>query len=169
MGFRRAIVAFPEAPQLVSVESIRQRFDPFARLIPAHVTLVFPFESDLPSDLLRHHVDDAVRGVEPFELSYRGARIAEDEYVFLDVAKGASELIELHDRLYTGILSAFKGGGSYAPHTTVARTTDISTLQDALSVASEAIGFTASISAVSAYRIEPRVPRRVEFEASLTG
>jgi 2'-5' RNA ligase len=38
-----AIVTFPDTPHIERIEHVRRLFDPLARVIPSHVTLVFPF------------------------------------------------------------------------------------------------------------------------------
>jgi hypothetical protein len=55
----RCILLFPDFPNIASIESIRRKFDPLAGLVRPHITLVFPFESDIGTDPLRRHVAEA--------------------------------------------------------------------------------------------------------------
>ena len=67
---QRAIVMFPTGEGLAAIESIRRRHDPQASLIGAHVTLVFPFQSELSVSALRAHLADCLRGVTPFHARF---------------------------------------------------------------------------------------------------
>jgi hypothetical protein len=44
---KRAIVIFPKFENVYPIEQLRKQFDPLARTIEPHITVVFPFESDL--------------------------------------------------------------------------------------------------------------------------
>ena len=44
---KRAIVLFPKFQNIDAIQSIRERFDPLAKYIAPHITIVFPFESAL--------------------------------------------------------------------------------------------------------------------------
>ena len=56
---------FPPSEDMVMVESIRSKFDPLARLIRAHITLVLPFESELSAPALREHILSTSLGALP--------------------------------------------------------------------------------------------------------
>ena len=117
-----AIVAFPDTPHIERIERLRRLFDPLARVIPAHVTLVFPFESQLPAAALRAHVERMSMGTRPFDVELTDVAVVEDEYVFLDVGSGRKQLIELHDRLYSGPLARHLSDTHvFRPHITLGR------------------------------------------------
>src|ERR1700687_6409534 len=96
----RAVVIFPQLPEPDRVASLRRRFDPLVDVIAAHITLVFPFESDLTLADLRDHVADAVRGVEPFPIRLEGITGVQDTYLFLNVTRGEAGVVEAYKRLY---------------------------------------------------------------------
>jgi 2'-5' RNA ligase len=100
---KRAIVILPKFDNLHLVERLREQFDPLAPLIQAHITLVFPFESDLSTEQLLSHIQQAIHGIRPFTVQLQGITGHEDEYLFLNIIRGNDLLIELHDRLYSGI------------------------------------------------------------------
>lgn len=97
-----------------------------------HITLVFPFESDLDSDELRRHVARSLAGMQPFALTLQGitAKKSFGNYLLLDVHKGRNKIRELHNRLYTGILAPFlprwcnPDCRPYIPHMTMGRVED---------------------------------------------
>jgi 2'-5' RNA ligase len=132
----RAIIICPVLPVANPVDALRRRFDPLVEVIPAHITLVFPFESELAPDALRAHIEGAVRGVGPFPIRLRAISGVEGRYVFLHVEQGNAALIELHDRLYTGpLLQYLTTAFTYIPHVTLGRLPTPEALDAALLVA----------------------------------
>jgi 2'-5' RNA ligase len=165
---RRAIVIFPALPE-EPIASLRRLYDPLAGSVPPHLTLVFPFESALTGDDLRRHVADCVRDIAPFPVSLAGITGSEGEYLFLNVKRGNDELIALHDRLYTGILSQYRSlAHTYLPHLTVGRLDDTASFQRALAnVALLDVPLTTEVTAVTVYRLEPSGSRPVESSVRL--
>ena len=47
---KRTIMIFPEFDNIDSIDRIRSKYDPLAELVRPHITLVFPFESDITND-----------------------------------------------------------------------------------------------------------------------
>ncbi|MGO0059622.1 2'-5' RNA ligase family protein [Brevibacillus fluminis] len=129
----RAIHLFPKFPNLDKIEKVREKYDSLYGLIPPHITLVFPFESDLSRADLHTHFVACVDKVSPFKLCVNGITATSDNYLFLNVTEGADEIIDLHDRLYTGILRGFLNEQiTYTPHITVGRFADTAALEHAL-------------------------------------
>ncbi|HML68430.1 MAG TPA: 2'-5' RNA ligase family protein [Clostridia bacterium] len=105
---KRAIVLYPIFNDLEKIQSIRERFDPLAKYIAPHITLVFPFESDLSTADLDAHMRCALDDVKKFDVQLQGITgDYRDGYLFLNVKKGNDEIINLHDRLYSGVLEQF--------------------------------------------------------------
>jgi 2'-5' RNA ligase len=120
-----AIVAFPSSEALPAIEAVRRRFDPLAAVLPAHVTLVFPFASTMSPGILQAHVEAAVSNQPALALSFARPTAADGEYVFLHLTLGAPEVVALHDRLYSGPLAGHLSMAErYTPHVTVARAMD---------------------------------------------
>ena len=120
---KRAIVLFPKFNNVYVIQSIREKFDPLANYIAPHITIVFPFESDLSTNDLRTHMRGALKGIQKFDVQlkdYTGD--FRDGYLFLNVKKGNDAIIELHDRLYSGILESFLfRKATFCPHVTAGR------------------------------------------------
>jgi 2'-5' RNA ligase len=154
----RAIVLFLPGPEPDSVVALRRQFDPLFGSLAAHVTLVFPFQSDMLPEALRLHVEQAVRGVSPVTVRLAGVTGANGQYLFVNVKRGNDALIELHDRLYRGPLEAYLSREfTYTPHVTVGRFTDDVAFRAALEVAfTAAIDFEATLDAVSVYDARTR-------------
>ncbi|WP_258111578.1 2'-5' RNA ligase family protein [Alicyclobacillus sp. SP_1] len=121
----RAIHLFPEFSNEHSIKRIRAKYDPLADLIPPHVTLVFPFESDVSTEALTVHLQKSVVGLKPFPIVMIGLTGAEGEYLFLNLKGGNDQIIQLHDKLYTGLLKQHLcRSQTYTPHLTVGRVND---------------------------------------------
>jgi len=122
---KRCIMIIPEFENGGIIDEIRKKYDPLANHVRPHVTLVFPFESDIASGDLREHVSRAVSGFAPFGLTLNGIIPMDSygKYLFLLAAEGRDEIIGLHKRLYTGILEKYYPerlkGNAFVPHMTV--------------------------------------------------
>jgi len=49
---KRTIMIFPEFDNMKFIDQLRQKYDPLANKVRPHITLVFPFESDM----LKHEI-----------------------------------------------------------------------------------------------------------------
>lgn len=114
---------FPRFYNLNIIDSIRKKYDPLANCIAPHITIVFPFDSDIATDDLKQHLNKVLRGIKKFKVqlkAYTGD--FRDGYLFLNVKKGNDKIIELHDKIYSGILESFLlRKVTYCPHLTVGR------------------------------------------------
>lgn len=120
---KRAIVLFPKFDNIETAQAVRERFDPLANYIAPHITLVFPFESALSTQELREHIVRALQGVKRFPVQLGGVTgDFRDGYLFLNVKRGNDEIIDLHDRLYRGVLEPYLFRKvTYCPHMTIGR------------------------------------------------
>lgn len=125
MMLKRCIMVFPKFENGNIIDDIREKYDPLANHVRPHITLVFPFDSDIATDDLREHISSVVSGIAPFELVLNGITAVNSfgKYLFLNIAKGENEIIELHKRLYTGILEnhfpEWLKGNAFLPHMTI--------------------------------------------------
>lgn len=123
--FSRAIVIFPKFNNIRLINEIREKYDPIFEYIAPHITLVFPFVSNIPTSELIKHVKQSLVGAEKFSLSMRGITGSSDGYIFLDVKKGNDKIIEMHDKLYEGLLKEHQNRFiPYFPHLTLGRLRD---------------------------------------------
>jgi 2'-5' RNA ligase len=166
---KRAIVILPKFDGLNRIDQLRRQFDPLASRIAPHITLVFPFESDLSADRLRAHIGQAVQGVAPFPVHLQGITGHDGEYLFLNVVRGNDPLIDLHDSLYSGPIAAhLRPEIPYHPHVTVGRLADRTEFSKALAVAREAAAsFQTVVREIATVRIESDGEIWEEFRVSL--
>ena len=137
---RFAVAWFPDFPGIERIEAFRRRHDPAAALIPAHVTLVFPFGTALTLLQLETHVRRVAGRWPPIAVTFRRARIEANEFVFLMVSRGAAAITALHDKLYTRSFAPhLRREFPYVPHITVARNPSFPALEAALAEASDAL------------------------------
>jgi len=123
----RSIILFPDLNKHHNLfQNIREKYDPLANCIAPHVTLVFPFESNISNEELKQHLNGMLQGIKRFTIEFKGITgDMRDGYLFLNVKKGNDQIIELHDRLYTGMLKDYLHRGIiYCPHITVGKIDD---------------------------------------------
>jgi 2'-5' RNA ligase len=151
---QRALVIFPQANQFDIVERMRRRYDSQARLIAAHVTLVFPFDDPISDVDLRAHVLEATTGLPPFKVRFSGISAVGD-YIFLIPTQGIDRLVALHNRLYTGQLLRHRSRTQvYQPHVTIGRVADAVARNEAVDIMRGAIAdFDAEVGAVCVFRL----------------
>lgn len=133
----RAIHIFPGFDNIHILDRLRAKYDPLFGRIHPHITLVFPFESELTDDDLAAHLQCCAHRLSPFELRMQGITKEDEGYLFLNVVSGRNELIRLHDELYGGHLQMhLRRDIPYRPHLTVGRLEDERNLATAFAEAS---------------------------------
>lgn len=165
----RAIVIFPEFERMERIAELRRAYDPLAFAVPPHITLVFPFTSDLATQTMAEHIASAIEGIAPFPIELRGVTGDDDEYLFLNIKRGNDGVIALHDRLYTGPLAPFLSlRHTFVPHLTVGRLERPAAFAVALAQAARLAETFATVAhEVAVYRIGPGETRAVEVRVPL--
>lgn len=121
-----AIVAYPQlsVDDRRWIEAFRGAHDPQSSLIAVHFTLVFP--TDVPMHDLVEHARAVLNGAQGFSFALGRARtvksvVGHGAHVFLVPEQGAPQIIDLHDRLYSGLLEPhLRADIPFIPHITVA-------------------------------------------------
>ncbi len=112
------------------IQEIRQQEDElnFSAIDP-HFTLVFPIV-EIDRTNLVSHVKQSIQGIQPFEFTLRCAVLCNDAFskythVFLVPDEGYSNIVKLHDRLYTGIIAReLRLDIPFIPHIGIANSLD---------------------------------------------
>lgn len=129
----RAVHLFPKFPNQAVIDQLRSTYDPLFDLIEPHITLVFPFESDLSTKQVDRHLHNVTASHSSFHIKLQCITGWEEQYLFVNVKQGNDDIISLHDRLYSGILAPFlKRDITYLPHMTVGRLANRKTFEDAI-------------------------------------
>jgi 2'-5' RNA ligase len=138
---RFAVAWFPAFRGIEHIEAFRARHDPAAALIPAHLSLVFPFATSLSRLQVETHVRRVVSRWPPIPVTFRAIRVHANEFVFLMASRGAASIVGLHDALYTRSLAPhLRPEFPYEPHITLARQAEWPKLQAAYEAANETLG-----------------------------
>ena len=169
MIINRAIIIFPNFSNIQLIEEIRKKHDPLYKYIAPHLTLVFPFQSVLSKEELIEHLENQLRELCPFELIARGITGASDGYVFLDIKVGNDSVIELHDKLYSGLLKPFHNRYiPYTPHITIAKLKDEVTQREVVEKLIDFdVEFRAIINKITIERIDETEKSILEYEYKL--
>ncbi len=135
---RFAVAWFPAFDGIEKIEAFRRRHDPAAALIPAHLSLVFPFPTALTRLQIGTHVRRVASRWPPVPVTFRRVRTEANEFVFLMAARGAQSIRALHARLYTRSLAHhLRRDLPYEPHITLARHAEYARLEEALAQAED--------------------------------
>jgi 2'-5' RNA ligase len=138
---RFAVAWFPDFAGMERIEDFRQRHDPMASLVPAHLALVFPFATAQSALQVETHVQRVVSRHPPIAIAFRPVRVFANEFVFLMATRGAAAVVELHDRLYTRSLRPqLRTDLGYEPHITLARNAELARVEAAYAEAQELFG-----------------------------
>jgi len=99
------------------INEFRHKYDPYVNLVDSHITLVFPVPSEIGLGELINHVSRQLTGWQPFEAEIKGLEKSWDHWLFLTLEGGNKKVIELHDKLYEGILSPYlRSDIEFVPH-----------------------------------------------------
>ena len=130
----RTIMIFPEFENMEIIDNIRNQYDPLAKLVRPHITLVFPFKSQMSNEELTQILNIRLMSVKSFELKLGGISKQEDvfgNYLFLDVLQGMEELCCIHQILYDNEFKTFDSGLPYLPHMTIGKLSTAQLLENA--------------------------------------
>ncbi|MDP4147682.1 MAG: 2'-5' RNA ligase family protein [Bacillota bacterium] len=120
----RTIMIFPEFENVNVINDIRKKYDSLADLVLPHITLVFPFDSDMTNEELNIHLKEILSYVLSFKIELEGFSKQQDRYgnyLFLNVGQGMDVIKSIHDVLYKDKLKKFDAGYDYVPHMTVGK------------------------------------------------
>jgi 2'-5' RNA ligase len=162
-----AVVALVPTVDAVDIEAVRRVHDPQFEIIPAHLTLVFPFPSSRPPGQLCDSARWMIDGLHAAEIRLAGVTVHEEHYLFLNIATGRDRLAELHDRLHSGLPDASMTRRTpFVPHVTVARLPSTERAHDL--AARLNIDVTTSITQLMICQVRPRVEQlhHIELAAS---
>ena len=125
---------FPEFENIDVINDIRKKYDPLADLVLLHITLVFPFDSELTNEELNLHLKECLSNIQSFKVELEGFSKQENKYgnyLFLNVVQGMDIIKDIHDRLYKDKLKQFNVGYDYVPHVTVGKVSSMELLDKA--------------------------------------
>ncbi|HUQ29243.1 MAG TPA: 2'-5' RNA ligase family protein [Usitatibacter sp.] len=138
---RFAVAWFPQFDGVERIEAFRAKHDPVAAVIPAHLSLVFPFPTAHTRLQVETHIQRVVSKWPPVPVTFRRVRMHANEFLFLMASRGAASVTALHDKLYTRSLAPhLRRDLPYEPHITLARYAELPRLEAAAAEAEEIFG-----------------------------
>lgn len=128
---RLYVVAYPELEQAdyKQIDDSRREYDRLYGMIDAHITLVFLVDDMTPEDFVAE-VKKQAAGAKAFDITLRACTINKDSFsehyfAFLVPDEGNSNIIKLHDKLYSGKLAHHhRMDIDYIPHILIATSLD---------------------------------------------
>ena len=111
---------FPVFENMDIIEGLRKKYDPLYGLVQPHITLVFPFESELSQADIGAAIESALAQFSTFSIELNGLAQLE-RWMFFNVTKGEDMIAKIHEALYAESFSQFKPSWlkQYTPHLTV--------------------------------------------------
>jgi hypothetical protein len=85
--------------------NFRHRYDPYANLLPVHVTFIHPVPESIGREKLERHIETVIDSWKSFKVHFCLVEKTWDHWLYLGAKEGHSEVVDLHDQLYKGILS----------------------------------------------------------------
>ncbi len=111
------------------INELRHKYDPQVDLIAPHVTLVFPVPTSIGEANLVAHIGNVLGNWRQFPIHLQGLEQSGDNCLFLRLQAGNTEVIRLHDELYTGMLAPYlRQDIPYVPHVTLGSFADTAEL-----------------------------------------
>lgn len=129
---KRDILIIPKFRNVNLIQEVRLKYDNLAKLIPPHITLIFPFTDTISDSELVSLVKSKVQNLTPFYINFKGILLDYDtytksNYIYLNCVEGREKIQNLHDVLYsTSPLSSHLNTNiKYIPHITLGYTDSI--------------------------------------------
>jgi 2'-5' RNA ligase len=173
---RRTIMIFPEFKNIDIINEIREKYDPLAKHVRPHITLVFTFESSLSSIEIEEHLKKVLDGTKCFTLNLQEIIKIDNpfgKYLFLSIKQGNEQIKEISKKIYTGILQSYKADwlndDTFLPHMTIGSFTSKEDLDIAFKD-TEAIknNFTTIVDKISVEIIDENEDSIIETEVNLS-
>ena len=173
---KRCIMIFPHFKNEYLIDNIRKKYDPLAEHVRPHITLVFPFESDIETNKLKEHIKVMTSDINPFHITLSGITPSTSigNYLFLNIKEGNDEIIEIHKRLYKGILKEaypeWLKDIDFLPHMTVGCISDLDVFKEAIEDTNNINDiFETTVEAISVEIIDENEDSIIEINVPLRG
>lgn len=129
---KRDILIFPKFKNIDKIQKVRLKYDSLAKLVPPHITLVFPFSDNISNEDLVTLVKSKIQNLRPFYVKFSGVLMKYDSYtksnyIYLNCKEGKDIIQNLHDLFYSvsPISEHFNPNIKYIPHITLGHTDSI--------------------------------------------
>lgn len=128
---KRSILIFPKFNNINLIQNVRKNYDRLANMLPPHITLAFPFTDEISNATLIAHLSTLLKNHSPFNVTFKGISLSDDNYIFLNCINGHKQIINLHDEIYRKIIPTHLNTSiKYIPHITLGQSKSIDNLKD---------------------------------------
>lgn len=101
--------------------NLRRKYDPHWKIISPHITIVSPISAITEGQLIEH-VENVINDIYSFSIHLTGLMKTSDDCLFLLVKEGNEKIINVYDRLYSGILTSYiPTDYPFVPHVTIGK------------------------------------------------
>jgi 2'-5' RNA ligase len=102
------------------INEFRRRHDPQVELIEPHITVMFPVPESIGEEKLISHLAGILMSWQSFPIHLQGCQIAGDDYLYLLIQEGKTNIIRMHNKVYTEILTNYlRKELPFIPHLTL--------------------------------------------------
>lgn len=128
---KRDILIFPKFDNMNLIQEVRNKYDRLSNLVALHITLAFPFEDEMSNEELISKLSELLKDYAPFQVTFKGVSITDDNYIFLNCIEGAETIYKLNNEIYEKIIPThFKKEIKYIPHITLGQADNIEEFKD---------------------------------------
>ena len=127
---KRDILIIPKFSNIHKIQMIREKYDELFDIIEPHITLAFPFKSNISNEKLKQQLTDIIKNINPFRIKCKGITLRKDKrintyYIFLNIVEGKEIINEINHKIYENILKNVDiKKYNYEPHITLGNTND---------------------------------------------
>lgn len=126
-NIQRCVHIFPRFEHSTQIDEFRKMHDYLHQYIEPHITLVFPFYSDLLEYDIAADLSRLVSDIKHFEIVCSGFSKLKgrENCIAMNFLDGNDDIYKMHYLVQEGILEPYKSkitaNGSYVPHMTIGR------------------------------------------------
>lgn len=125
---KRDILIIPKFNNINKIQKIREKYDELYDIINPHITLAFPFKSNISNEELRQQLLNITMNIKPFKIKCKGLTLRKDNrintyYIFLNIVEGKEIINKINHKIYENILNDIDiKKYNYEPHITLGNT-----------------------------------------------
>ena len=121
---KRVIYVEPQIENPDVIFDIFKKYNPDSSFVNPHICLVFPFESDLQTNILESIINNTFSKYSDFDIQLSGLSVSyegKNNFLFLNVIDDSNILGKMSSELYSYLGDNAKLRGEYIPHITIGK------------------------------------------------
>lgn len=132
---KRVIYVEPIIENNYLIKEFFYKYNSDSKFVNPHICLVFPFESNIETDVIDKIFRDVFDEINSFKISLSGIEVSYEEknnFLFLKVDDENNILKNLSESLYKKLNGCAKLKGEYNPHITIAKNSSVDCINSAM-------------------------------------